>query len=83
MKKRDRVVPEVDCEALMAMPTKQLLGRLKRLQHCEDSATASDISEREIAVVEGILFKDTEKWQRAYEELKTVLAAREHIPRGA
>ena len=86
MKKRlgkDRAVPEVDYKSLTAMPTKKLLGRLKRLQYCENSAIGSDMSEREIAEAEGILFKDTEEWQRTYEELKTVLSSREHIPRGA
>jgi hypothetical protein len=65
------------------MPTKQLLGRLRSLQRCEDSAALSDRTPSEIAAAEGILFKNTAEWQRAYADLKAVLATREHVPSAA
>ncbi len=61
------------------MPTKQLLGRLRSLQRCEESAALSDRTPEEIAVSENILFKGTAEWQRAYADLKAVLTTREHV----
>jgi len=65
------------------MPTKQLLGRLHSLQLCEETAVFSDRTHEEIAASKGILFKDNAEWQRAYTELKAVLATREHCPSAA
>ncbi len=75
-----RAVPIVAQEELHAMPTKQLLGRLKRLRYCEDSLEGSDLLEHEVESCTGILFKSTPEWKNAYDELKRVLATREHIP---
>jgi hypothetical protein len=36
-----------------------------------------------LAHAEGILFKDTLEWKRAYAELKQLLATREHVLVGA
>lgn len=65
------------------MPTKQLLGRLHSLQRCEESAALSDRTPEEVAASEGILFKGTAEWQRAYADLKAVLATREHVASAA
>ena len=65
------------------MPTKQLLGRLRSLQQCEESAALSDLTPEEVPANEDILFKNTAQWQRAYSGLKAVLATREHIPSAA
>jgi len=65
------------------MPTKQLLGRLRALQKCEESAAISDLTAEEIAASKGILFKDSAAWRVAHGHLKTVLATREHVPSAA
>ncbi len=74
-----RLIPILAPEALASVPTKQLLGRLRSLQQCEESAAFSDRTAQKVAATEGILFKDTAEWQRAYADLKAVLAAREHV----
>lgn len=68
-------------EQLEALPTKALLGRLKRLYNCEESFEFSDKDESEVDA-NTIQFKDTPQWQRAYKELKEVLSIREHLPKG-
>jgi hypothetical protein len=78
-----RLIPVLARKALASMPTKQLLGRLHSLQQCEESAALSDRTPEEIAVSEGILFKNTTEWQRAYAALKAALATREHVPSAA
>jgi hypothetical protein len=65
------------------MPTKQLLGRLLSLQQCEGAAALSDRSPGEAPTSEGILFKETAEWQKAYADIKAVLATREHLPSAA
>jgi len=65
------------------MPTKQLLGRLLSLQQCEESAILSDRTPGEGAPREGIVFKNTADWRKAYADLKEVLATREHVPSAA
>jgi hypothetical protein len=62
------------------MPTKQLLGRLLSLQQCEGSAALSDRTPGETEASEGILFKNTVEWQKAYADINAVLATREHVP---
>jgi hypothetical protein len=76
-----RVVPVIPEKRLFDLPTKQLLGRLKRLRFCEESFQGSDLSEEEIQSCAGILFKETPEWKTAYEAVKRVLATREHIPK--
>jgi hypothetical protein len=57
-----------------------LLGRLRRLQQCEDSASLSDAKGDELDRATGILFKDTPEWTAAHAQLKQALANREHVP---
>ena len=67
-------------EELERLTTKQLLGRLERLRQCEESARLSDAD----AAVRppGVWFKDTPEWVAAYEQLRGVLARREHVSKG-
>jgi hypothetical protein len=78
-----RLIPMLAHEALLKMPTKQLLGRLRALHECEQSAGVSDLTAEEIAACDGILFKDSPEWRDAYDHLKAILATREHVPSGA
>jgi hypothetical protein len=77
------VIPVLARETLTNMPTKQSLGRLRSLHRCEESAALSDWTPEEVATCEGILFKNTAEWQRAYTDLKVVLATRQHVPSAA
>jgi len=76
-----RLVQPVALDGLRRMPTKALLARLARLRFCEQSLDTSDTAPEEAQAVDGILFKDTAEWGRAFDELKMVLAEREHVPR--
>ena len=78
-----RAVPRMQPEELKHKTTKELLGRLKRLQACEESQDVSDITLEESSSTDAILFKNTPEWQQAFHEVKEVLASREHVPGGA
>lgn len=82
MKKRhglDRAVIPLTSSELDAMPTGALLGRLKRLQWCEESREHSDLSNEEVASVSHlVVFKSDPRWRSAYADLKAILAEREH-----
>lgn len=69
----------VTIDGLRDMPTKQLLGRLRALQRCEESESLSDHEPGE-PLPTGILFKRTPEWRQAQDEVKQVLATREHVP---
>ncbi|MEO1260955.1 MAG: hypothetical protein AAFZ15_19300 [Bacteroidota bacterium] len=79
-KKRKPKVTSYD--DLSAKSTRELLAYLKRLHQCEDSFEQSDwdvnidLQEKEI-----IYFKNTEKWEQAYQMVKSILSTREHIER--
>jgi hypothetical protein len=75
-------VPILDVTVLATQSTKALLGRLRRLQRCEESAAASDADADELARMQGINFKNSPEWAKAYAELKLLLATREHVPKG-
>ena len=76
-----RLVVSLTKESLESMSTRALLGRLQRLRECEDSPDCSDLSPTEISASAGILFKSDPLWTSAYEQVKEVLATREHVPR--
>jgi hypothetical protein len=78
-----RLIPILAPEFLLKMPTKQLLGRLRALHRCEESAAFSDLTDGEIAANKGILFKKSAEWQDACDHLKAILATREHVPSAA
>ena len=75
-----RTINPLSREELESMPTKALLGHLKRLRQCEESLKLSNIEEP-FDAGGAICFKDTRVWQTAYEDVKWVLSKREHIPR--
>ena len=75
-------VPVIDAAALEMLQTKVLLSRLRALQRCEDNREHSDLSEAEIAAIDGIVFKSEQAWRTAYNELKAVLSTRENVPSG-
>jgi hypothetical protein len=70
-------------EQLEAMPTRSLLGRLRRLRECQESIERSDLDSVEIAALTGINFKADPLWSEAYEQVKTILETREHVARAA
>ncbi len=71
-------------EDIKAMHTGTLMSRRAALLKCEESFKHSDRdgheSEPEQSATCFIEFKDTDEWQKAYGELKLVLATRENIP---
>jgi hypothetical protein len=74
-----RVVSRAELEAL---PTKALLGRLKRLYECEQEPADSDLDPGELAALEalgGINFKSEPQWRAAFKDVKAVLATREPV----
>ena len=72
-----RPIRVLSLEQLEKLSTQRLLARLKQLHECEDSLSLSD---RANSVREaGELFKDSPEWIAAYQELKRLLANREHI----
>ena len=79
---KGRTINILSREELERIPTKALLGRLKRLRQCEESLKLSDIEEP-FDTGGAIFFKDTHEWQTAYEDVKLVLRTREHIPRNS
>ena len=84
MKKRSglaRELPILREEELRDMPTRQLLARLQRLRFCEESLRSSDMYEEEVRSCTGILFKDSPEWKAAYNDVKRILAGREHVDR--
>ena len=81
--KRRRNIPVLSRAELEALPTKALLGRLKRLYECEQQPAATDLDPEELAAVEakgGISFKSEPQWRDAFKDVKTVLATREPVP---
>ncbi len=65
------------------MPTKQLLARLRKLQSCEQSLELSDRISIENIDPKQILFKDSDQWVVAYQQLKNILGTREHLDKKA
>ena len=78
---RREAIALMSLEELERLSTKRLLTRLERLRQCEDSARLSDAGEA--ARSSGMLFKDSPEWTTAYQQLKNVLARREHVPKGS
>ena len=76
-----RAVELLSPEQLGEFSTKRLLGRLKRLRECVESRSQSYYTDDELAAATGIIFKDDPRWVRAVDDLKHVLATREHVAR--
>ena len=76
--RRRPIFPKSRAE-LEALSTKQLLGRLKQLQQCEEALALSD---RDVADDSGrIEFKQSSEWISAFRDVKQVLSRREHVPK--
>jgi len=79
-----RNVPITSVAELESMSTGTLLNRWKALLSCEDFYEGSekeyDTGPMAIDVIE---FKNTPHWESAYQDVKKILSAREHIPRPA
>lgn len=74
-------------EELEKMPTKQLITRLRRLLGCENNFESSDLAyddnkDPDELFPNFINYKDTKKWENAYEYVKNILSKREHIIKG-
>ena len=78
--KRKRVELKSESE-LLTWPTKRLLARLRQLHRCEASQALSDQPETDRTLHGGIRFKEAEDWQAAYQQVKLILASREHVSR--
>ncbi|WP_405376698.1 hypothetical protein [Nonlabens sp. Asnod3-A02] len=62
--------------------TKELLGYLTKLRHCEETLEKSDfITNPELLDDSIIYFKQTDKWKIAYHNVKVILDQRENIDR--
>lgn len=63
---------------LEAMHTGSLMNRRKALLKCPETSTLPELDK---ALPNGdIRFKDTAVWRKAYQDLKSVLDLREHLP---
>ena len=83
MKKRHSILWALDvipASQLSDMSTGALLALLKRLRGCYESPdAANDLTEDERqTVAHKILFKSDPRWKLAYQDMKTILATREH-----
>jgi len=67
---------------LEAMSTRELLGRFERLRRCEEAPSSSDMTVEEISAVAKIMFKTDPAWRKAVDDLRDILAIREHVPSG-
>ncbi|MDB4265202.1 hypothetical protein N9891_00475 [bacterium] len=66
------------------MSTGSLLKRWKDLLSCEDSYEGSEKEhDCEPILIDSIEFKESPQWRIAYQDVKKILAIREHIPRPA
>ena len=78
-------VKPYDGAQLEAMTTRQLLGHLSRLRKCEASLAASDLADQpplaDYDPASFIYFKDDPRWQRQHDDVKRILAGREHLTR--
>lgn len=81
-----RTVEPATADELEEMHTGSLLTRLKKLRGLHDCFEKSDwlVEERDAAARAGLIaFKDQEIWKTAFDDVKSVLAKREHLPRGS
>lgn len=71
-------------EELHCMHIGTLMNRRAALLKCEETFEVSDRNNYETKPLPKntgfIEFKDTSEWQKAYEELKSILSTRENLP---
>ena len=63
---------------LASMHTGSLMTRRQALLSCAETSTLS--AQDKASLFTAIQFKDTQVWQNAYRDLKSVLDKREHLP---
>ena len=78
--KRQKISPMTRRD-LEKLPTKRLLARLKRLHQCQESLALSDEDCDNYVASDFIEFKESPNWIMEYNNLKEILAGREHIPK--
>jgi hypothetical protein len=68
---------------LESMPTKQLLAQLQRLRALQENIGASDFQPGDTDYDDTtiIFFKDDPRWRTQVDEVKRILATREHVPK--
>lgn len=74
---RRRPIKPISQAQLERLPTHRLLARLKQLHQCQESLSLSDHAGEQNVTAE--IFKDSPEWIAAYEQIKRILAKREHI----
>jgi hypothetical protein len=79
--KRKTILP-MAFNDLEALPTRQLLARLKYLRQCEESLALSDRDNESYIPSGAIEFKDSPEWAEEYKKVKEILSSREHVSRG-
>lgn len=74
-------VPILPKDELQAWPTKRLLGRLHSLRILEEAPELSDMTRWEAQEWTSgkIGFKSEPEWHEAYQDIKDILAKREHV----
>jgi len=72
-----RPIKPLTFDQLEKLSTKRLLARLKQLHQCEESLSLSDHADS--GKEAGELFKDSARWLESFEQIKRLLATREHI----
>ena len=79
-----RHVNPVTKRILETWDTKKLLHRLECLRSLHEQFEDSDWSEEDRHAVRGVIaFKNTEIWVSAWDDVKSILATREHVERGS
>ncbi|MEO6588825.1 MAG: hypothetical protein ABIP06_05805 [Pyrinomonadaceae bacterium] len=76
--KRRKILPMTK-DKLKSWSKKRLLARLKCLHQCEESIIKSDRDIYNCEASDFIEFKESENWIKEYNNLKELLAEREHI----
>ncbi len=76
-KKKPLVLSKLE---LAKKDTRALLDYLKKLRHCEESFESSDMIENpDLTDNSTIYFKQTDKWKKAYSDVKSILDQRENL----
>lgn len=77
-----RALPYLHPDQLAQVATNRLLARLDSLRKCHECVEQSDFCPKAVQQVRGILFKDSDEWRQAYQDVKSILDHREHVRRG-
>lgn len=75
---KEKPIKVLECDELIKLHTGTLMARRKALLQCEESLLESDKLPDYQTEQGAIKFKQTIKWQSAYQDLKKVLNDSEH-----